>query len=494
MSPEFIRNLWLEFPAHRLVVAPLVMLGIYAVAWFASHGSWQGIDPLTPTPERRTAISEASFYMVVGLTAFWGARLAADSVLNEVVRGTWPAQKMSAISPFAMAWGKLFGSTVFAWAGVIPIVVIAAVFGSPGQLAALLPALMVALISQSMALFTSLLVLRLQGGGQRFEVAVAHLAAIGLAAAVFFGSQELPTVRVASASGLTVDVVVWHGRQIDAALFRIASYLALIVALLVGVHRLMRAELLYPNYPIAWPAFVAAATFYAAGFSEPMELFRDPYVDRATGRLLVAFLITGGLTYIGAIALPIRLGEARQLSGRLRAGNFSAALVLVPGWLATVPMAAVAATAFVLVLPEGSGALTADGLGEAASLALAGPFLAACALFFVRDIAVMHLIVIDNRVRRGFVLFGLYWAFVYGLMPALLFAAGGDDLIALVVPAPVGDATTIFMAPLVQALLAILLLVRAVQRLGPGVGSRRAMPTAADVRAAAFDGDAFGSR
>ena len=42
---------------------------------------------------------------------------AADSVLDEVNDNTWDFQKLSALSPWSLAFGKLFGSTIYCWYG-----------------------------------------------------------------------------------------------------------------------------------------------------------------------------------------------------------------------------------------------------------------------------------------------------------------------------------------------------------------------------------------
>ncbi len=45
----------------------------------------------------------------------WGPRRAADTLAEEVAGGTWEAQRMSGLSAWSMAWGKLIGGCSFVW-------------------------------------------------------------------------------------------------------------------------------------------------------------------------------------------------------------------------------------------------------------------------------------------------------------------------------------------------------------------------------------------
>jgi len=53
------------------------------------------------------------------LTLVWGTRLAGDALINEIRDHTWDQQRMTSISPWSMAWGKLFGITIYVWYGAV---------------------------------------------------------------------------------------------------------------------------------------------------------------------------------------------------------------------------------------------------------------------------------------------------------------------------------------------------------------------------------------
>ena len=117
MNPELKRNLWLEFSLHRLVAMPAVLGLIFLGAALGTH------------PVSDVGVATTGLILFVGLTGVWGARRAAESVTEEFHSKTWDGQRMSAIGPWAMTWGKLAGSTSFAWYGaLLCLAVVAAVW------------------------------------------------------------------------------------------------------------------------------------------------------------------------------------------------------------------------------------------------------------------------------------------------------------------------------------------------------------------------------
>src|SRR5258706_424724 len=103
MNPEFRRNLWLELTPHRLIAMPLLLVLVLALVYYLTDAG------------KHESVATAAAVMAGGLLAVWGARSAGESVIEEVRARTWDAQRMSAIGPWAMTWGKLFGAAAFSW-------------------------------------------------------------------------------------------------------------------------------------------------------------------------------------------------------------------------------------------------------------------------------------------------------------------------------------------------------------------------------------------
>lgn len=104
MNPEFLRNFWLEMTMHRRLMMPVVLLFIFFITH--SIGEW-------------ALVHNVSLLIYVVLTMLWGARLTGETLIDEIDNRTWDQQRMSAIMPWQMSWGKLFGSTVYVWYGAL---------------------------------------------------------------------------------------------------------------------------------------------------------------------------------------------------------------------------------------------------------------------------------------------------------------------------------------------------------------------------------------
>ena len=101
MNPELRRMFWLEVSRQRLWLFPAAIL---ATALLLANGGAGAVVM------RAVAISG-----FVAFTIIWGARQAADAVLDETREHTWTIQRMSALSAWSMTWGKLLGATFIPW-------------------------------------------------------------------------------------------------------------------------------------------------------------------------------------------------------------------------------------------------------------------------------------------------------------------------------------------------------------------------------------------
>jgi hypothetical protein len=105
MNPEFRRNLWQELSPQRLLATPLVLIAGAAFAYLTARNGAAGA----------TLVAYLAL-LVLGVTGFLvGTRQAADAVVEEVQQRTWDLQRLSALGPWAMAWGKLFGRPLYTW-------------------------------------------------------------------------------------------------------------------------------------------------------------------------------------------------------------------------------------------------------------------------------------------------------------------------------------------------------------------------------------------
>ncbi|HEY5720670.1 MAG TPA: hypothetical protein VIW02_09840, partial [Gammaproteobacteria bacterium] len=105
LNPELRRNLWLELGPQRLLLMPLVLGLLFALAYALADGVDAG--------RYAVAVTAAIAYGLV--CVLWGMHLAGEAVLGEVAARTWDWQRMSSVAPWSMTWGKLLGSTLYPW-------------------------------------------------------------------------------------------------------------------------------------------------------------------------------------------------------------------------------------------------------------------------------------------------------------------------------------------------------------------------------------------
>jgi len=111
VNPELMRNWWLEMPTIRLIGAPVVLGAIM--------GALEVLDMPHTT---REGIVRGFLFVLLGV---WGARRAATAVADDVRHNSWDAQRTSGMTARGLAFGKLFGSTLFIWyAALIPLAMV----------------------------------------------------------------------------------------------------------------------------------------------------------------------------------------------------------------------------------------------------------------------------------------------------------------------------------------------------------------------------------
>lgn len=442
MNPEFYRNLLLELTLHRLIAMPLILVLIYAAAGLGG--------------DTETMYGVASFVMT-GLLVLWGTRLAADSVLGEISGRTWDSQRMSALGPVSMSWGKLFGSTIYVWYGAA-LSIPAFVIGSNGEYQ-LYTIFMTGLMAQAVALFTSLLVTRARPVRLRFQVTASQ--GLGIIAGIVTWSVLSENFAMV----YRYNEIHWYGQPLEFGLFLIVSGLAFLGWACFGIYRLMRAELQFRSWPVGWTCFIVFCATYFAGFTllsgSPIQHVSD--ADRpgleTLARLIGAFVIVLGMVWVCAYTEPKGFVRLRRWVSALRSGDPRRILETTPAWL---PGLLVGLGLCVAVLAVWS---FADNTRAAANFMwkrpALGAFAVAAVLFLLRDIGVIHFLTLDGRKRRAHITALVYLTILYVLFPVVLAAADLDAALPVFFPFAEGHPLVIILPVLAQVgIVAILFVFR----------------------------------
>jgi hypothetical protein len=294
---------------------------------------------------------------------------------HEFAEGTWDGQRLSSLSAWEMAWGKLFGCALAAWYdGFMCLCVFAAAAlflgWQPHDVAlSIWGAAMFALALHAASLMSPL---SAHWQGRKPGSGVAGIFVFCLVAFNFssrlFGLKHLePATR-------------WWGLEIPNTAFGAVSMSLLAAWALAGAWLAMRREL--QESPSAtdclwWPAFLAFWFFWAMGF----------FIAPQGGPDLAIFLSTATVVLWASVYLQLFWGRKNQVHWQRffsawQRRDWARAGALFPDWLSgfALALAASAATAFA---------------GHPAPMLM--PIVA---LFAVRDIALVLWLNLNPKLKR----------------------------------------------------------------------------------------------
>lgn len=440
-NPEFTRNIWLQCTWPRLLGAAVV-IGIlyYAATYWGQAG------------EAGAAIGgKWLFHFIIGL---WSTRRAADALAEEVGSNTWETQRMSGLSAWSMAWGKLLGATAYPWfcallCLVLMDVSLAAERTERIEVVFLNANLILSgLIAQAVSLSVALLLLRKAQLRRRLMVTFAQVCGLIVYANSFFGD-------VASLMG-GPHHVSWYGTIYPAVSFDLISLAIFGFWMWFGLYRLMRLELQYRNWPWAWLGFLAYALIFFGGF------FADAGVPTAE-RLAAPFILAIILTYLSFLAEPKDPVRYRWGIIALLSGDLGKALSFIPLWLITYAVMAGLGVILAITLPTGSlSALENSWLTHLWFWPRMGfrpqVFFLACILFVARDILFLLLLNFGAWRQRADLAGLVYLLIAYFPLASIIGFVGGLSLLPIVMPYDTGNLVLSF-APVIAEVIALAILV-----------------------------------
>lgn len=404
MNPEFQRNLYLEFSFARLIGMPVFLLFIFALSYLINEHKF---DEETGT---------VAIWLYVFIVLFWGARQATESVFDELRNHTWDIQKTSAISPWSLTWGKLFGSTIFNWYGGILClwVYIAAAPETKPVFIVASYAISGGLLVHSLSLLVGLFALRRK---QAFNSSFGYLFVIFM---LFFIASM--TIGAESESLHTLN---WYSYAIDSQIFGLISLGLACAWSIVGIYRLLAQELQIRTLPWIWLLFSGFLIVYCHGLimgNNPEEHEIHQNFSGSTFLMLATFAIGSGLTY-GLVLIddnnPMLI---RRLWLYARQENWLRFFEEIPCWFISL----------LLVLPASLYLTLSFPFEEATEKFHFYPISAF--LLMVRDVALVLFFNYAPNPKRALGLSVLYLTFLYWIIPAIFIEAGADLLAALFLP------------------------------------------------------------
>jgi hypothetical protein len=396
MNPELRRNLWLELSLHRLVAVPVALGLVLLLAYKLGEA-----DPYPPMAATAMGLFIAC--------AMWGGVQAGDSVLGEVRARTWDGQRMSAIEPWAMTWGKLAGAPAFAWYGGA-LCLAAYLVVSPERTAPRTALFLVAgaVLLDGIALIGSILTARkavVRGSSTAWVLGIV-LVVVG------------PWMSVLSSSDSDAQ---WWGRGWARLDFLLLSTIAFAAWAVFGAHRLMCQELRVRTAPWAWAAFLLFVGTYIAGFG----IRPNDTLNQQKNVLLIAwFIVCLATTYPLLFTEGSGAMAVRRMLLRVAARDWRRLAEETPLWPVSLALALLFCVLTVPLVGSTAGGLFGGMVFSPVPLVLLA----------VRDAALYLFFALARQPRRAEAATIFYLLLLYWLVPMLLRAAGAGTLADLVLP------------------------------------------------------------
>ena len=386
MNPELQRNLWLDATPRKLAFAGALLAGVFAGVWVLDRG------------RHAYAVTLAGAVVFAAGGLGWAPRAARSAVTGEALGGSWDFQRLTALTPWTMTWGKLAGATARPWAmaaGGLALAELQLASTSSRAHAGfwLRVAVGLAATLQASGLATGLIdVRRARAAGRPLSarapgLLLLVLGLLSLAVLVWARARlnlALGELRPGHPGhGAVALPIGWYGRPHGPLGFAALSLVAFAGWAIVWAWRLMRLELQHVNAPWAWTAFLLFAGFYVLGF-DPRAGVDDPLAARlgaATGAWAV-------LAYIAAFAGPADRVRARQFTAALRGRRPGRVLSHLP--LTALPSALAFAAGLIVALIR---LRHEDATGAVVMLAALA--------FFARDLGVVAWRRFAGRGRQG---------------------------------------------------------------------------------------------
>lgn len=411
INPEFRRQLWLHWrPAQILWIVLFVLLIAAVVATLSDDG------------KRMLMLWNVSIGAAVLVPLFFGVSIAGRSLQEELQENTWDWQRLSALTPWQMAWGKWLGSTVMAWvvtAICLALALVAAVLsqaksdvllGLTGQIASLIVIWGLALQAFGLASAPNE-----PGTGRRRPFQNAGLRA---AALLMIAWMLLLQLRVHGWQ--SPRSTMWRWWNLDIHVYPLALLFGLVLLLLsaLGLWRSMCMRLDMPVLPWGLPLGSAAAAFMLAGLA--------PQPNASLWAMLAVSLALACALYACLAQRITAFVRWRQCHTRLGQGQVVAALQVVPMWLVSWVFAAALLPLTWLLAAGDAGAVKWREAMCILSLVL---------VYALRECAFLSLYAMrmqPGRKSDPAIIFS--WISLTALLPLLLFGLGQRSLAGLLQP------------------------------------------------------------
>lgn len=438
-NPELTRHIWLDLTLHRLLLTPLVLL---LITW-ASYliGDYSSASSIT--------LCLAYFFIFI-----WGTKLSSEAVIEEVNENTWDFQRQSTISPLAMAFGKLLGSTLFPWYGAACCFLLYIYYHSflpepqdysSPQILFLLS--IGGLFTQALALLFSLQAL------PTLKRAGTHRTFHYFLIAAFLGSLLL--TAISSLKRLPFDHVIWHSYSFSKAPFWDVSLLLFCAWALIGLQRSFCRVLQRRQKPWVWTTFHLFCLIYFTGLLSFLSFWNlstlewDPTDLIKLVPLYISFILGIKLIYIALFADELYTVRYKKLFTAFSRKDLFEVFSQLPWWVISYVITLIIGLYALYYhpdlgsIPEEIWEIVKDQrqAEEIKELVLSkislNMLILSSLLFITRDVLLIHYFQLAEDPKRATATCLLYLLLLYWVIPGLFLVMQLPNISALFFPSAV---------------------------------------------------------
>ena len=404
-NSEIQRYYWQSFSLQRIIAMPVVLLAIVALILLSVKH-----DPSVVI----SYYAGSAYYIIIFL---WGGYQAAHALVQEVKENTWDNQRLSSVSPWDLTIGKLLGSTLYSWYGgliLLAIYFFSTIHNAPLLLVLCNLSVMVGagLLCHSLALFSSLIPLRMQAGRDQFHVAGYYILSL-IVSGYFLTMGNSIFTQHHYEHGMK-----WFGMSISDERFFLGCLLLALFWIFWAIYRFMREALQFKNTPTVWAIFVIFCMIYFAGFGSqdflPWHRAHDlPLTFFSNGTLFCAFMVGLICSYFSFFSENLNIIHYRTLFHHWQNHSWKKLVHLVPMWSVSLFLSVLVGL-FSLVF----SVLILDNPEKVIALIVSS------VLFALRDACIFHYFTLSPNGRLPHLAALFYLGVLYLLLPNLFFAFG----------------------------------------------------------------------
>lgn len=411
-NAEFAKNIWLEFSPQRLIAMPAIIIAVSAL--ILMNDTWHANETL----------HYVSLGGILLIGMFWGIKSSSDAVLEEYNDRTWDWQRMSNIGPWKLAWGKLFGSTIYNWYGSLLCLLIflftSLEMDNPGYQIKIGFLLVISMIMLHGAMILiSLMMIRKGLGTTKIRSSRIFLFGFLIVSGLI---RPLTSGFFFKGTGVGAWAgVSWFGLVSEPVSLAILSALFYTFWVVAGLYRSMRAELQFYDAPNYWITFLLTSFVFQYGYFCFL-----PHATISEGLLMAfasSFLQLVVLTYFLALTEVKDVVNFRLLQFNFKSKDFKNLFKNMPLWVLTLPVSFLFGFITVILFSVVSktdswGSMVIHQFSTGDNLR---PFLLLIAVFgfILRDLGIMLILNFSTRSKRADTAMIIYLLFLYVLVPLL---------------------------------------------------------------------------